>query len=113
MCPKRPSGLVSVEVALYANLRRYRPEDGGTGPFWLKVPAGTTVEGLMNRLGIPAKLVKQAFVDHVQQDRDYVLTEGARVAIFSPIAGGQVRIGHGLPTAEGVAANEMGTLPGP
>lgn len=83
------ASLVAVEVALYANLRRYRPDVEGTGPFWLEVPDGTTVDALMRILGIPGRLIKQAFVDHVQQDGDYVLKDGSRIAIFSPIAGGQ------------------------
>lgn len=81
--------LIAIEVALYASLRRYHPEAGGRGPFWLLLPEGTTVRGLMDVLGIPASMIKQAFVDHVQKEGDYLLKDRSSVAIFSPIAGGR------------------------
>ena len=79
--------MISVEVAVFATLRRYRP-DGDGGAFWLDVPQGTTVDDLVDMLGIPASEMKQTFVDSVRQEGGHVLKDKERVAIFPPIAGG-------------------------
>ena len=79
---------ITVEVALFATLRRYRPDLGDTSAFELNVPEGTTVDGLMRVLGIPATETKQVFAGSQRRDKDYVLQDGERVAIFPPVAGG-------------------------
>ena len=72
---------------MFATLRRYCP-DGDGSAFWLDVPQGTTVDELVDMLGIPATEMKQTFVSSVRQEGDYVLKDKVRVAIFPPIAGG-------------------------
>ena len=81
-------GSITVEVALFATLRKYRRDRGGTSPFQVDVPEGTTVDGLVAILGIPAGETKQVFAGLQRRDKDYVLQCGERVAIFPPIAGG-------------------------
>lgn len=77
-----------VEVRLYATLRRYTPETGIGEPVILQVPEGTRLPDLLVRLGVPKSEVKTAFVNNRQQDEDYQLRDGDRVALFSPVAGG-------------------------
>jgi molybdopterin converting factor small subunit len=80
--------MTAIEVALFATLRKYRPTGDGSGVFWLDVPDGTTVDKLLELLGIPATEAKQAFVNNHRQEGEYVLQDKERVAIFPPIAGG-------------------------
>ena len=81
-------GSIRVEVALFATLRKYHPNKPETGAVWLEVPAGTTIDGLLEILGIQAEKTKQTFVSSRQRDGDYVIQDGERVGIFPPIAGG-------------------------
>jgi molybdopterin converting factor small subunit len=54
----------------------------------MDVPDGTTVDALLELLGIPAVEAKQTFVNHHHQEGDYILQDQERAAIFPPIAGG-------------------------
>jgi len=79
---------ITVEVALFATLRKYRLEEGGTSPFRVDVPEGTTVAALLRILGIPTDEMKQVFAGSQRRGGTYVLQDGERVAIFPPVAGG-------------------------
>ncbi len=79
--------MATIEVSLYATLRKHRSEGEG-GSFQMDVPAGTTVDGLLAMLGITAEEMKQTYVDSLRQEGGYVLKDGERVAVFPPIAGG-------------------------
>ena len=79
---------MTVEVALFATLRKYRPGRGDTSAFQLDMPEGTTVDGLLRILGIPASETKQVFAGSKRREGAYVLQDGERVAIFPPVAGG-------------------------
>lgn len=81
-------GSIRVEVALFATLRKYHPNKPETGAIWIDVPAGTTIDGLLEILAIPVGVTKQTFVSNRQKDGDYVIQDGERVGIFPPIAGG-------------------------
>ena len=80
--------MIAVEVAVFATLRKYRPDGSDSGAFPLGVPEGTTVEKLVEMLGIPESEMKQTFVNSLRQDGGYVLKDKERVAIFPPVAGG-------------------------
>jgi len=77
-------------VALFATLRRFHPRKGERGDFWLSVPQGTTVDNVLEMLGIPPAEMKQTFVNGLYQQGEYVLQDKERVAIFPPIAGGTI-----------------------
>lgn len=79
---------ISVKVSLFANLRAYNPGGRDAGPFRQELPEGTDVDGLLTTLGITRLQTKLHFVDGVRKEGDYVLKDGERVSIFSPIAGG-------------------------
>ncbi len=80
--------MIKLEVALFATLRRYNPYGESSDPFTIQLPVGSTVEQVLNELKIPVKESKQVFVDNVRREKDYVLQDGQRVAVFPPIAGG-------------------------
>jgi molybdopterin converting factor small subunit len=75
-----------VTVRLYASLRDLAP--AGPGEAEIELPAGTTVADLVARLGIPAGMVRKAFVSGIARDESYVLQPGEEVGLFPPIAGG-------------------------
>ncbi len=81
-------GSITIEVALFATLRKYHPAGPDTGAVRMDVPQGTTVRDLLEILGIPAAQAKQAFINNRQTADDQVIEEGQRVGIFPPIAGG-------------------------
>jgi len=80
--------ITTVQVRLYATLRRYRPEVKLGESLPMELPEGTTVGQLIERLGIPAEVVKNIFVNHCQQGPEHALQNGDEVAIFPPVAGG-------------------------
>ena len=80
--------MISVQVRLYATLRRYRPEVKLGESLPMELPEGSTVGQLIARLGIPARVVKSIFVNRRPQDPEHVLQNGDEVAIFPPVAGG-------------------------
>ena len=82
------AGSIAIEVALFATLRKYSPARDESSASWLDVPEGTTVDELLEMLGIPASEAKQTFVNSLHQEGGYVLQDKERVAIFPPIAGG-------------------------
>ncbi len=80
--------MIAVEVALYANLRKYSPNGEKGGTFRFELSDGATVAGLLDLLNIPSTYTKLIFVDNVGREEDHVLQDEERVAIFPPIAGG-------------------------
>lgn len=80
--------MIEVEVRLYATLRKYSPGMDIGEPMILQIPEGARLDDLLIRLGVPKSEVKTAFVNNRQQDQDYQLGDGDRVAFFPPVAGG-------------------------
>jgi len=80
--------MITVQVRLYATLRRYRPEVRLGESLPMELPEGSTVGQLIARLGIPARVVKSIFVNRRPQNPEHVLQNGDEVAIFPPVAGG-------------------------
>ncbi len=85
---------MKIRVRLFHTLARYTPgpgdmtDPGDRGFFELEVPPGTTVGGLLGRLGVPEGLTSLAFVDGRQETLDSVLPEGAEVMLIPPVPGG-------------------------
>jgi molybdopterin synthase sulfur carrier subunit len=77
---------MKVELVLYASLKNYLPEENGKTV--LEVEAGTTVEGLLNKLRIPPGSPKIIFLNGVHAQGNEVLKDGDRVGAFPPVAGG-------------------------
>lgn len=81
--------MITVEVRLYATLRRYRPEAKPGEAFAVDLAEGSTVGEVVDReLGIPPREVKVILVNGVSRKPDHLLADGDRVAIFPPVGGG-------------------------
>jgi sulfur-carrier protein len=77
-----------VQLALFAYLSKYQPDGrGGRLARPVEVPVGTTVGELIARLGLPDG-PRAVILNGRHAADDQVLSEGARLAIFPPIAGG-------------------------
>ena len=77
-----------IEVRVYATLQKYVPgQDLKTGNR-IKIEENTSIESLLNRLGIPVEETKIIIVNGVHAELDFIIKDGDRVAIFPPVAGG-------------------------
>jgi sulfur-carrier protein len=54
----------------------------------MEVSAGTTVEGLVDRIGLPRNEVTLIFIDGKHADFNQIIGEGDTVALFPPVGGG-------------------------
>jgi len=80
--------LIKVEVRLYATLRRYAPQLKIGEALELDFKEGSMVKHIYERLNMRIEEVKRVIVNGIARDNDYVLSNGDRVAIFPPVAGG-------------------------
>ena len=80
--------MAKVDVRLYAALRRYVPHLGLGEAIELDLDEGTTIRHIFARLGLPESEVKRAFVNGLSRGYEHTLSDGDRVAIFPPVAGG-------------------------
>ncbi len=80
-------GTISVNVTLFADLRRFLPP-GVDGPHRRTVPAGSSVADLLATIGIPPEAEVTVGLDGELADRDAPLREGADVMLLSPMEGG-------------------------
>lgn len=77
-----------INVKLFATLRRYAGDTSPGQPIPVELPAGATLQDLVQKLGIPPEETKVAFVNARPQELDWVLRPGDEVGIFPPIGGG-------------------------
>ena len=77
-----------IEIKLFASLRRYHPETAGPGGRFIEVSSGTTILGLLERLEVPMDKVKLIFLNGNHAGGSEVLSDGDRVGVFPPVAGG-------------------------
>jgi sulfur carrier protein ThiS len=81
---------VRVELALFASLEPYLPDgDVGSGrrTRMIDLPDGTTVGEVVAHLGLPDQ-PRVCFVDGRGVSESAAIPDGARLAIFPPVAGG-------------------------
>jgi molybdopterin converting factor small subunit len=79
---------MKIELNLFASLRRYHPETGSPIGKFIEVSSGTTILGLLKRLEVPMDKVKLIFLNGNHAGGEEVLSEGDRVGVFPPVAGG-------------------------
>lgn len=82
---------MKIEVKLYGMLRRHRPTTASGAPhhpFDVTLPAGATVNALLETLAIPNGLLNAASVNQNSVELDTILRENDRVSLFPPSAGG-------------------------
>jgi molybdopterin converting factor small subunit len=80
--------MIEVECRLYAGLRKYAPSQGLGEAMELELPDGSTLAELYELLKVPPDEVKRAFVSGLSKGPGHALSNGDRVALFPPIAGG-------------------------
>jgi molybdopterin converting factor small subunit len=74
---------MEIEVRLFAGLRKYKNEKNR-----IRLEEGTSVGGLLEKIGIPPAEVAIILVDGRHARRDRPLREGETVSLFPAIAGG-------------------------
>ena len=80
--------MINVEVRLYATLRKYYSKANKSGVLKVSLRKGVTLQRLYDQLNIPFDEVKIVMVNGRAQKHSYTLSDGDRIAIFPPVAGG-------------------------
>lgn len=79
---------MKVDVALFADLSRFQPDgQAGRAPRSFDLAEGTTIADVIRQLGLPDQ-PRVVFLDGRHAEEDAVLSDGDRLAIFPPVAGG-------------------------
>jgi molybdopterin synthase sulfur carrier subunit len=79
---------MTVDVALFAYLSDYQPDgQGGRSPRQFDLELGTRISDVIADLGLPDD-PRVVFVNGRHALEDTVLSDGDRLAIFPPVAGG-------------------------
>jgi sulfur carrier protein ThiS len=79
---------MTIHLALFAYLSQYQPDgQGGCQARSIDVADGATVGALIARLGLPDG-PRVVFVNGRHAAADQALSDGDRLAIFPPVAGG-------------------------
>ena len=84
---------MQIEVRMFMEYRTYLPSDASEGKATVTVDDGTTVDGLLKKLGVPLEEPKILVINGVSQGacataNNQLLKEGDVVAIFPPVGGG-------------------------
>jgi len=80
---------VTVEVRLFAILRKYLPAGSERTRTRIDLPAGTSIAEVLGRLGIPGELATLVLVNgRHEADRSRRLEGDCVLSVFPPIAGG-------------------------
>lgn len=80
---------MQIKVKLMAALRSKLPADAVKGTAAMEVEEGTTIAGLLERLGISSGQVHLVMVnDDMETDRNRAVGEGDLITVFPPVAGG-------------------------
>jgi len=74
---------LAILVKVYATLRQFT---GGESTLYIE--GAETIHALLKMIGFPEDEVKNVMVNGRRREHDYMLTDGDRVALFPPIAGG-------------------------
>jgi len=80
--------MISIQVKLFATLRRQYPDLGIGEAMSVAVPDEATIADLVERLNLPDGQVKVVFVNGTIRQKDHGLSEGDEVGIFPPVGGG-------------------------
>jgi len=88
---------VKITVKVFATLTQYLTQEflaqypqgiRSGAPLEVDLSEGSTLDDLVDRLGLPKDLVKVTFVNARAEEPDYRLKSEDVVGIFPPIAGG-------------------------
>ena len=85
---------MQVEVRLFMDFRKYLPSDAVEGKAQVTIGEGTTVDGLLQKLGVPLEEPKILVINGVSHGACATsashdpLKDGDVVAVFPPVGGG-------------------------
>ena len=79
---------MKVEVNLYATLKQYMKNEILGKSSAIDLEDGLCVKDIIQKLQIPADLVKLIFINGVHAKRDTILKDGDRLGLFPPVGGG-------------------------
>jgi molybdopterin converting factor small subunit len=79
---------MKVYVKLWGLLRDRHPGPNRSVPLEVELPSGAVVTDLGPALNLPAKLVRNAFVNNQTARPETVLNDGDQVGLFPPVVGG-------------------------
>jgi molybdopterin converting factor small subunit len=80
--------MITVQVRLFATLRRQFPDLGIGEAMPVELAEGATVDQLLAKLQLPEGQAKIIVVNNTIQQGDGALTDGDEVGIFPPVGGG-------------------------
>ena len=80
--------MITVEVRLYATLRKYYPSLGIGEPLVIALDDKAKLGNLLDELRLPKEEVKVVLVNGKWEEESYLLWDGDRIGIFSAIGGG-------------------------
>lgn len=76
--------MITVEVRLYATLRKYHPDLGIGESLLITLDDGAKLGDLFDKLKIPKEEIKVVFVNGKWEPESYLLQDGDRIGIFPP-----------------------------
>ena len=79
---------MKVEIKLFFNFSEFLPSDSENKTALITLEDGTTVQGLINHLGLPEQVPKTVLVNGRNANEQTELKDSDSVAIFPPMAGG-------------------------
>ena len=80
---------MSIEVRLFATLRKCLPAGSSRTSGHLEMPPGSSIADLLDRLGIPPAAAFLILVNGLyESDRNRKLEDGCALSIWPPVAGG-------------------------
>jgi len=80
--------MITVEVRLYATLQKYHPSLGIGEPLGITLDDKARLGNLFSKLKIPREEIKIALVNGKWEEESYLLEDGDRIGLFSPVGGG-------------------------
>ncbi len=80
--------MITVEVRLFASLRKYRPDLGIGERFIITLDDNAKLGNLLDELKISKEETKAVFVNGKWEEENYPLRDRDRIGIFPPIGGG-------------------------
>ena len=80
--------MFTVQVKLFATLRRQYPELEIGEKMPVELPDDATVGQLLEKLDLPDEQVKVVFVNGIVQKEGHTLNDGDEIGFFPPVGGG-------------------------
>lgn len=79
---------MKVQVKLFGVFRKYAAEGSPGSSFMMELEAGTCIQDVLGRLGIPGDEPKTLVCNHRAGKMDQTLHDGDTLAVFPPVEGG-------------------------